>query len=139
MRPKECVAAQCNMSNGRDYCYDENDGYLLELCTCCGSNGVHKCCLDEGKKFTCNDCEPPSKKRRRLNDDTNVNSIDTIICETQPVLQASNKRRKIIKPIDQTDMNNNVQPNSSSEALTSASSADFVPLIFRIELPQLDQ
>ena len=120
MRPNECMAKQCSMSNGRNYCYDENNEYLLILCVCCGSNGVHKCCLDGTKDFICKDCGPallptpkppaPAKKRRRLNETI---GIDTLNSEPQP----SKKRRKITKSIDKTDLNNNAQINSPTEQI----------------------
>lgn len=111
MRPSECVAKRCNMSNGRNYCYDENHDYLLILCACCGSNGVHECCLSGTDDFTCNDCGPPPAKKRRLLNDTIA--IDTI--SSKPLLDVpSKKRRKTTGCIDNVDMNNNVQMKSST-------------------------
>lgn len=116
IRPNECVAQRCYMSNGRNHCYDENNEYLLILCTCCGSNGVHESCLIGTEDFICNDCRPPppAKKRRRLNETIHM---DTIYCEPQLENdeQPSNKRRKTIKSIEKTDTNNNVQMKSSTE------------------------
>lgn len=132
MRPKECVAEQCNVINGRNYCYDENNEYLLILCTCCGSNGVHECCLNGKEDFVCSVCEPPSKKRRKINETIDV---DTIQCEQQPELP-SKKRRKIAKSIENTDMNNNLPLNVSSEASTSKT--DFVLWEISIKLTPLD-
>lgn len=132
MRPTECVAEQCNMSNGRNHCYDEHNEYLLVLCTCCGSTGVHECCFNGKNDFICNDCDPPSKKRRKLDDSAD----DTIECSPQPASPSKKKRRKVAKPIDRTDMNNNgVQPNSSAETSASTSTNDFVVWNFSIKLP----
>lgn len=104
------------MSNGRNYCYDENNEYLLILCTCCGSNGVHECCLNETDDFICNDCGPPPAKKRRNSNETI--DMDTMYCETQLEVP-SNKRRKIAKSIDEIDMNNNNAIKSPTKTVTS--------------------
>lgn len=133
MRPSKCVAKRCGMSNGRDYCYNENNEYLLIVCTNCGSNGVHECCLNDKDDFICNDCGPPSNKRRKLNE---ANGIDTMYYEPQPK-QSLKKRRKIAKPIYETDANNNVEMESSPKTSKSTSKPGFVLWEIRIKLPPL--
>lgn len=116
MRPSECVAKpSCNMSKGRSYCYDKNNEYLLILCDCCGSSGVHKCCLIGTDYFICNDCgSPPAKKRRILNDAIALDTVSSV-----PSLEVpSKKRRKTTKCIDNTDINNNVQIKSLTKTPT---------------------
>lgn len=54
------------MQQGRQYCYDENNEYLLVVCEHCGSAGVHERCMQKKRRFLCDDCklEPPRKKRK---------------------------------------------------------------------------
>lgn len=111
MRPSECVAKRCQMSHGRSYCYDEDNEYLLTLCTCCGSNGVHECCLNGTVDFICNDCGPPPAKKRRIVSET----IAMDVTKYDRQLEVSSmKRRKIAKCIDTADINNNVQISTST-------------------------
>lgn len=114
MRPSECVAKRCHMPNGRNYCYDENNDYLLILCECCGSNGVHECCSNgTDDLWTCNDCgPPPAKKRRILNDTITIDTVGSM----PPLKVPSKKRRKTTGCIDDADINNNNQMKSLTES-----------------------
>lgn len=127
MRPVECVAESCKSRQGRMNYIDKKGEYSLVVCQCCGSKGVHKCCLKRKSEFLCDDCDfkPISKKRKLTKDRDASVSIHNDI-----------------------DMNNNVQMSlndvdlqKSNEKLSSTPKTPgrFVEIQFKIIVPNLTE
>lgn len=127
IRPVECVAKSCKSRQGRMNYIDKKGEYLLVVCQCCGSKGVHKCCLKRKSEFLCDDCDfkPISKKRKLTEDRDDSVSIHNDI-----------------------DMNNNVQMSlndvdlqGSNEKLSSTPKTPgrFVEIQFKIIVPNLTE
>lgn len=94
------------------------------MCECCGSKGVHEHCLGAKAVFVCDDCEPPSKKRKKMPEPIDVISDQENDINNNIPLKTS---LPYVKKI------NNL-PSEISNPI-----AHFVPLRIKLKLPCLNR